>query len=56
MTKRSKAKAEIRALVAVRCVSCKAKRIITAGEVGADDHPMCGQCGMPMVAVKASTR
>lgn len=40
-------------VVIAKCVGCKKKRIIVAGEIRKGDHPMCRECFMPMVAVGA---
>lgn len=37
----------------VRCVACGHEQEVEAGDVDADEVPMCGQCFSPMVAVKA---
>ena len=42
--------------VVAQCIQCSKKKKIYAGEVAADDVPMCDDCFMPMVAVKASSR
>jgi hypothetical protein len=41
------------ATVTAKCVGCGKTREIKAGEIAADDVPMCA-CGMPMVATKAT--
>lgn len=45
--------AEYYVKVKVQCIGCKKTRDILAGEIKSGDQPMC-DCGMPMVAVKAS--
>lgn len=47
------AKTEAGPVVTTRCVGCKKTREIRAGEVAPGDHPMCDDCGMPMIAVGA---
>jgi hypothetical protein len=42
-------------VVIAKCVGCGAVRDIRAGEIPADDMPMCGACGMPMIAERAET-
>ena len=42
--------------VTAKCVGCGAKREIMAGEIPANDVPVCTDCGMPMVAVRATWR
>ncbi len=44
----------MRVAVVVKCVKCGDRREIQAGEIGVDDVPVCGRCGMPMVPVKAA--
>lgn len=39
--------------VTAKCIGCGAIREIKAGEVPKGEQPMCSDCGMPMVAVKA---
>lgn len=41
--------------VEAKCISCKKKRRIYAGDVEPGDHPMCEDCFMPMVAGRASS-
>ncbi len=43
-------------VVVVECVGCKARRKIRAGEVADDDVPMCKECFMPMVPIRAEAR
>jgi len=43
-----------RATVTAECVGCGAQREIEAGEVAANDVPMCHLCGMPMMAKMAT--
>jgi len=38
-----------------KCVGCGSKREIKAGEVSANDCPICNLCGMPMVAISAKS-
>lgn len=45
--------AEKRLAVRVKCVVCDAKREIAAGEISADDIPMCDACFSPMIAESA---
>lgn len=49
MTNHSSTKQE--AVVTVQCVSCRKKRDVRAGEISANDVPLCDTCFMPIVAV-----
>lgn len=40
-------------LLSVRCLSCKAERVLKLHE-GADDYPMCEKCHGPMALIRAS--
>lgn len=42
--------------VIVKCVACGTEKGIKAGEIPADEVPMCDKCFMPMVARKAKRR
>ena len=42
--------------VKAKCISCGATRDIGAGEVPADEMPMCHKCGNIMVAVRAEAK
>ena len=44
----------VRMTVIVECPVCQAKREIDAGELIADDQPLCENDGMPMLAKSAS--
>ena len=41
------------ATVVAKCVGCGKRREIKAGEIAANDMPMCEACYMPMVAERA---
>ena len=43
-------------VVVAECVQCMKRRDIKAGEVPKGEVPMCDDCYMPMVAVRAETR
>lgn len=47
-------KAKLVACVQAKCIGCGAKRDIYSYEVATGDHPCCGLCGMPMIAVNAT--
>lgn len=39
--------------VTAKCIACASTRKIYAGEVGANDMPVCEECGSIMIAYKA---
>jgi len=43
-------------VVIVKCVQCGKRRDIKAGEVPKGEVPMCDDCYMPMVAVRAELK
>ena len=43
----------VEVVVGVRCPGCHATRTIRAGEMPADDFPMCFTCGLPMIVEAA---
>lgn len=46
----------MRPVVIAECIRCKKSRDIEAGEIPEGEMPMCDECYMPMVAVRAETR
>lgn len=52
----TKQKLPTETVVIVECILCRNQRVIKAGEVSADDFPMCEKCYNPMVAIKAEQR
>lgn len=40
-------------VVKAKCTGCDNERNIRAGEIPADEVPICDKCGMPMVAERA---
>lgn len=44
---------ELKAFVVARCMSCNATRNIGPYEIPIGEVPICGKCGMPMIATTA---
>ncbi len=42
-----------KAIVTVECVGCRSRRDIFPGQIAQNDVPMCSNCFMPMVPIKA---
>ena len=42
--------------VLCRCVGCGAQREVGAASVAAGDQPLCNECFLPMVPVKATAK
>ena len=56
MTKsNTRSKKKERPHVVAQCIMCKKTKKVYAGDVAADDVPMCDDCCMPMVAKSART-
>lgn len=46
----------MKARVRVRCIACRAERWIGPGEIPDGEIPLCPECFMPQVAIRAEAR
>jgi len=51
--RRTTSKSDLYPVVIVRCVQCRKQCEIKAGDVPKGEVPMCDDCYVPMIAVKA---
>jgi hypothetical protein len=54
--KKKRSPSDLKPVVIVKCVQCMKRREIGPGEVPKGEVPMCDDCYVPMVAVRAELK